>query len=96
MTHPEEVDKYTRKKLLGSGTFGRVYLVTDKENKSEYAMKIVEMSKNIFDSYTRQVITFQRITKAPYSMIVTYENSFLTDFEKQFVIIMEYCAGNNR
>ena len=45
----EDFNKFfTKEKLLGSGAYGKVFLVTHKFTKKRYAMKLIEEKKNYY------------------------------------------------
>merc|ERR1712232_882050 len=92
----EEVgpDSFAFVKLLGGGSFGKVYLVEQKRNGVEYAMKILEKQKVTRGSLMRYTVTERNVLsyiRHPY--IVGLHYAFQTS--KQLVLVLQYCPGGD-
>merc|ERR1719262_1394641 len=92
----EEVgpDSFSFVKLLGGGSFGKVYLVEHKRTGSEYAMKILEKQKVTTGSLMRYTMTERNVLsyiRHPY--IVSLHYAFQTS--KQLVLVLQYCPGGD-
>jgi protein-serine/threonine kinase len=92
----EEVgpESFSFVKLLGGGSFGKVYLVKHKKTQGEYAMKILEKSKVTRGSLMRYTVTERNVLsyiRHPY--IVALHYAFQTS--KQLVLVLQYCPGGD-
>jgi len=84
-----------KKKILGSGAFGEVYLAINKIDKKSYAIKVMEKKKIIdsgasLDIIRREIDIHQRIN---HENIVKVHAHF--ENEKYFYLIMEYVNGGS-
>lgn len=75
---------YTKHKLLGTGAFGSVYLVT-LNSEQKFAMKEIKGGRS--DTESRKEIDFLRRLRHP--LIVSYVDSFIS--QGDLCIVMEYC-----
>ncbi|XP_065431561.1 cAMP-dependent protein kinase catalytic subunit alpha-like [Chrysemys picta bellii] len=73
------LDQFDRIKTLGTGSFGRVMLVKDKETGNHYAMKILDKQKvvklkeiehTLNEKCILQVVNFEILVKLEYSFKV--------------------------
>lgn len=84
-----DLTRYELGRVLGKGTFGLVYEVTDVTTEQKYAMKIID--KNHRSYYrTKDEVAIQSIFDHP--NIVKIEKSFETN--DKIVIIMELCGND--
>jgi serine/threonine protein kinase len=74
---------------LGSGAFGRVEKVYDRQNNDVRAIKIIKPDGDSSD-YTREVNLLQRLS---HPNIVAFHESFRVDSE--LYIVMEFCGNSN-
>ena len=78
--------------LLGSGSFGNVYLVKHKQTNDIYAMK--SLNKNNFERNIERAITeYNILVKLSHPFISKLHFCFQT--KEELHIIMQYCAGGN-
>ncbi|XP_058860523.1 RAC-gamma serine/threonine-protein kinase-like [Acipenser ruthenus] len=79
-------------KLLGKGTFGKVFLVREKASSKHYAMKILKKEVIIAKGEVAHTITENRVlknTRHPFLTFLTY--SFQT--KDRLCFVMEYVSG---
>jgi len=81
-----EVVKYEQS--LGTGASAQVCLVTDRDDKVQYALKMMEHKHN--DMFLRELRMLKRMD-SPH--IVRYKGAY-RDYEKSY-IMMEYCSGDS-
>ncbi|KFG58701.1 NEK kinase [Toxoplasma gondii RUB] len=86
---------YKKVRLIGSGSFGRAYLVRDKDDAQKlYVMKLIDISQ--MDGKTRDD-TFNEAkvlsTLKPHPFIVRYHQSYI--YEDHLCIIMDFAAGGD-
>nr|CEL65187.1 TPA: Protein kinase domain containing protein, related [Neospora caninum Liverpool] len=86
---------YKKVRLIGSGSFGRAYLVRDKDDAQKlYVMKLIDISQ--MDGKTRED-TFNEAkvlsTLKPHPFIVRYHQSYI--YEDHLCIIMDFAAGGD-
>lgn len=89
------MEKYIKKKLLGSGGFAKVYLAVDITTGKQYAMKNMDISQMHPEDCENEIKLFQNISHLSHPNIVKYETSFMNYHKRKCVIIMEYCSGKN-
>ena len=80
---------------LGSGAYGRVYLVNHNETKEEYALKVIEKKKLLY-MYGNCDIIYNEIkihSKLEHQNIIRLYS--MTETEKEINIIMEYAKNGN-
>ena len=85
--NPEKI--YIKKKLLGSGAFGEVWLVRHKDLEREYAMKIIKKRKNKSNEEKEILNEIEILKKLDHPKILK-----IIDFYskiKKYYIITEYC-----
>lgn len=99
MTEIEEfqfsiVGDYRIKKMIGKGTFSKVYLGESIRNGQVFALKIIEKKSITFDSmslFERELQSLTKITR--HKNILTVFDAFET--ERLFVIVTEWCEGGD-
>jgi serine/threonine protein kinase len=92
----EEVgpDSFNFVKLLGGGSFGRVFLVTHKQTNRDYAMKILDKTKATQGKVMRYTQTERNVLsylRHPY--IVSLHYAFQTP--KHLVLVLQFCPGGD-
>ncbi len=89
------MDRYERLEKLGSGGFGKVYLMRDKESQNQlYAVKIISMNE-----YMQKADGIYEIDREAKTMrmlnskyIIQLENYFIHG-QKEVILVMEYARG---
>jgi serine/threonine protein kinase len=87
-------DSFKFIKLLGGGSFGKVFHVKHKQTEFEYAMKIMEKSKVAKGSLLRYAVTERNVLsyiRHPY--IVSLHYAFQT--KQHLVLVLQYCPGGD-
>jgi len=88
-------DKYDVIRILGEGSFGKVYLMRDKVRRALVCVKIIKI-KNIPKKEreaTKMEVDLLRRLNHP--NIVRYNDSFLSKNGESLCIVMEYCDGGD-
>jgi non-specific serine/threonine protein kinase/NIMA (never in mitosis gene a)-related kinase len=89
------MEKYDPIKVLGEGSFGKVYLMRDKVNRKFLCVKVIKI-KNIPKKEreaTKMEVDLLRRLNHP--NIVHYKDSFLSQGGNSLCIAMEYCDGGD-
>ncbi|CDW84156.1 protein kinase domain containing protein [Stylonychia lemnae] len=87
-------DMFVPLKMLGSGSFGEVYLVKEKGTNQLYAMKVLNKSKIMGQNLVRYAKTERNVlsyTKHPF--IVNLNYAFQTD--TKLFLILDFCPGGD-
>ena len=85
--NPEKI--YIKKKLLGSGAFGEVWLVTHKDLNTDFAMKIIKKRKNKSNDEKEILNEIEILKKLDHPKILKIVDFYSTI--KKYYIITEYC-----
>ncbi len=85
--NPEKI--YIKKKLLGSGAFGEVWLVYHKDLDSDFAMKIIKKRKNKTNDEKEILNEIGILKKLDHPKILKIVDFYST--LKKYYIITEYC-----
>lgn len=89
------IKKYNFIKVIGEGTWGRVYRAIDEQNDSQVAIKVIpkrlmrDMPK--LEEFTKREIGI--LKQCNNANIIAYIDHFL--FQNNIFIIMEYCNGGD-
>ncbi len=84
-------DQYELKRLLGSGSFGEVYLAEEKISRMQVAVKILTEKGKIFQNgFEREA---QIMARLQHPHIVRLLSAF--SLENNHFLVMEYCAGGS-
>jgi len=85
--NPEKI--YLKKKLLGSGAFGEVWLAHHKDLDADFAMKIIKKRKNKMNDEKEILNEIEILKKLDHPKIVKVVEFYST--LKKYYIITEYC-----
>ena len=86
--NPENI--YIKKKLLGSGAFGEVWLVRHKNLERDFAMKIIKKRKNKSNEEKEILNEIEILKKLDHPYIIKIYEFFVD--EKFYYLINEYCS----
>jgi mitogen-activated protein kinase kinase kinase len=85
---------YQRLDLIGSGTFGKVYLCINNLNGCHYALKVVDITAKTKEEAIKQVETLKGeirvLRKLNHPNIVKYYSFDISEDNKQVEIVLEY------
>eukprot|EP00347_Sterkiella_histriomuscorum_P010358 403376607 len=93
--YQQVMDRYEKIQLLGSGGFGKVYLMRDKEKPDQlYAVKIINMSEYLQKAdgiyeIDREAKTLRMLNS---KYIIQLDNYFIHG-QKEVILVMEYAQG---
>jgi len=86
------VDDFTLVKVLGRGSYGKVYMVQKKSNKRYYALKVINKQDLLKGSLKQTAFTERNVLmRADHPFIVKLKSSFQTDV--RIYMVMELCLG---
>ena len=85
--NPEKI--YIKKKMLGNGAFGEVWLVTHKDLNKDFAMKIIKKRKNKSSEEKDILNEIDILKKLDHPKILKIVDFYST--LKKYYIITEYC-----
>ncbi len=86
-TNPDKI--YTKKKIMGVGAFGEVWLVTHKELKKNFAMKLIKKRENKLSEEKEILNEISILKNLDHPKILKILDFFSTP--KLYYIITEYC-----
>lgn len=92
----DHINQYVIKKIIGGGTFGDVYQVTDTLNDNVYALKLLKLWEVIAQERDRLMLRFDReyeTSKIPSEYLVHAITKGV--FKGNPYIVMEYCSGGD-
>lgn len=93
-TEPYALSDFKIMKLLGTGTFGKVYLVQDKRKGLLYAMKSIRKDIVIkYESIESLEVEKMILLKVKHPFIISMDYVFVLDTRVYFV--MEYIEGGD-
>jgi serine/threonine protein kinase len=92
----EEISHYPIEKILGEGTFGSVYKVTDKNTGKPYALKLLKLWEVLPEERLSLVVRFVREFKCGQieSPNLVYVSSYGKIKGNPF-LVMEFCSGGD-
>jgi NIMA (never in mitosis gene a)-related kinase len=89
------MEQYERIKVLGEGSYGKVYLMRHKRERKLMCVKVIKI-KNIpkkeREACRTEVDLLKRLN---HPNIVSYRESFLSPRKESLCIAMEYCDGGD-
>lgn len=86
------VDDFTSLKLIGKGSYGKVFLVQKKDDQKIYAMKILKKKAMIKRNQVNHIKTERKIMELiDHPFIVKLIYAFQTS--QKLYMVMEYCPG---
>ena len=86
------IDDFTSLKLIGKGSYGKVFLVQKKDDQKIYAMKILKKKAMIKRNQVNHIKTERKIMELiDHPFIVKLIYAFQTS--QKLYMVMEYCPG---
>ena len=86
------VDDFTSLKLIGKGSYGKVFLVQKKDDQKIYAMKILKKKAMIKRNQVNHIKTERKIMELiDHPFIVKLIYAFQTS--QKLYMVMDYCPG---
>ncbi|XP_033631629.1 serine/threonine-protein kinase Nek1-like isoform X3 [Asterias rubens] len=87
------MDKYTKKKKIGEGSFGKALLVVSKTDGKEYVIKEINISKMKRKEKEESKKEVAVLRKMKHPNIVSYQDSF--EELGNLYIVMDFCDGGD-
>lgn len=87
--------QYEKIRVVGKGSFGKVYLVRHRRERKHYCMKYIKltgMSRKDREETTHEVKLMQRLQ---HPNIVGFHDSFTTSNGQHLCIVMTFCDGGD-
>jgi len=92
--HKLSLDDFRTIKILGKGTFGKVYLIQKRNDRKYYALKVLKKSDIVVKNTTDYVLTEKHVLQNSYHpFIVRLRYSFQDELKLYFV--MDYVPGGD-
>jgi NIMA (never in mitosis gene a)-related kinase 1/4/5 len=89
------LEQYEKLKVLGEGSFGKVYLMRHKGERKLYCMKVIKIKNLPRKEREACRIEVDLLKRLHHPNIVGYKDSFLTPRSDALCIAMEYCDGGD-
>lgn len=84
---------YNKEKVIGSGTYGNVWLVRSKRNNCPYVLKEVNLASLNTSEREQALIEVTILSKCKHINIIRYKDSVIDHRKGTLSIIMEYADG---
>jgi len=88
------IDNYNIIKKLGSGAFGKVYLVRKKRSTQIYALKEMQKSRIANEGLRRYVDAERFVLTQIYHPFLLHASYCLQDYNNLYILV-EYCPGGD-
>ena len=82
-------------KKIGEGSFGKVYKVRRKHDRTIYALKLINITKMDKDEITNTLNEIRILCSLNNPYVVAYKEAFLTKNEKEMAVVMEFVSGGD-
>lgn len=89
------IERYEAIRLLGEGSFGKVYLMRDKVKRGLVCVKIIKIKNIPKKEREATKMEVDLLRKLHHPNIVRYVDSFLSKNASELCICMEYCDGGD-
>lgn len=89
------MEKYDPIRVLGEGSFGKVYLMRDKVRKKFVCVKIIKIKNIPKKEREATKVEVELLKRLHHPNIVRYIDSFLSKNSESLCIAMEYCDGGD-
>lgn len=90
------IDKYDPIRVLGEGSFGKVYLMRDKVRRTFVCVKVIKIKNIPKKEREATKMEVDLLRRLHHPNIVRYIDSFLSKNNESLCICMEYCDGVSR
>lgn len=87
------IDKYDPIRVLGEGSFGKVYLMRDKVRRTFVCVKVIKIKNIPKKEREATKMEVDLLRRLHHPNIVRYIDSFLSKNNESLCICMEYCDG---
>ena len=84
---------FKAKKLLGNGSFGKVYLINSKETNREYALKTIKINND--NELEKTIKEANILRELDHPNIISFKGAFKSDKNKKLYIVTEYAEGGD-
>ena len=88
--HTTSIRDFKREKVLGTGSFGYVYLVRRRQDNKIYALKTVDLSKLNKKEQENSVNEVRILASVNHPNVIGYKEAFWDDDKTSLNIVMEY------
>ena len=88
--HTTSIRDFKREKVLGTGSFGYVYLVRRRQDNKIYALKTVDLSKLNKKEQENSVNEVRILASVNHPNVIGYKEAFWDDDKSSLNIVMEY------
>jgi serine/threonine protein kinase len=95
MSSKSKIENYEMLKILGEGSFGKVYLMKQKATKQLCCIKLIKLTnipKKEREACKAEVFLLRKLN---HPNIVTYIDAFNTKSNGSLAIVMEFCDGGD-
>lgn len=89
------MDRYDPIRIIGEGSFGKVYLMRDKVKRSFACVKIIKIKNIPKKEREATKVEVDLLRRLNHPNIVRYLDSFLSKSKDSLCICMEYCDGGD-
>lgn len=89
------IDRYDPIRVLGEGSFGKVYLMRDKVKRTFACVKIIKIKNIPKKEREATKVEVDLLRRLNHPNIVRYIDSFLSRNKESLCICMEYCDGGD-
>lgn len=87
------IERYDPIRVLGEGSFGKVYLMRDKIKRNFLCVKIIKIKNIPKKEREATKVEVDLLRRLHHPNIVRYIDSFLSKNNESLCICMEYCDG---
>jgi len=87
--------RYKRQRVIGSGTYGKVYKVKCLDDGLEYVMKRVTLAQNSEADKKQAMMEVEVLSSLRHPHIVPYKECYWDEEEMDLCMVMDYCEGGD-
>ena len=89
------MDKYEVIRMVGKGSYGKVYLVKHKLERKQYCLKCIKLENISQEEFQACKLEVKLLGSMIHPNIVGFKESFVTDEGRTLCIIMTFCDGGD-